>query len=66
MKKREVTLTVIRPGEATPKDAWELWTVSERILMMWPLACDAWTFKGDFDAESRLQRHVTRVIRRGR
>lgn len=41
-------------------------TASERLAMMWQLARDAWTFKGDPEhAESRLQRHAVRVRRRG-
>jgi hypothetical protein len=41
-------------------------TPGERLAMMWPLARDAWTFKGEPQrAESRLQRHALRV-RRGR
>ena len=40
-------------------------TPGERIDLMWQLAVDAWTFKGEPEhAESRLQRHVVR-IRRG-
>jgi len=41
-------------------------TAAERIGMMWQLALDAWAFKGDPDAESRLPRHVVRVVRRER
>ena len=39
-------------------------TVSERIGMMWQLAQDAWAFKGESIAESRLQRHVVKILRR--
>jgi hypothetical protein len=39
-------------------------TPEERIEMMWPLAVQAWAFKGEDVSESRLQRHVVRVIRR--
>jgi hypothetical protein len=34
--------------------------------MMWQLAVDAWAFKGDALAESRLPRHVVRLVRRRR
>jgi hypothetical protein len=35
--------------------------------LMWQLTVDAWAFKGEPEhAESRLQRHVVRVVRRGR
>ena len=41
-------------------------TPAERLGMMWQLALDAWTFVEQFDAQSRLPRHVVRVVRRGR
>ena len=41
-------------------------TAGERMDLMWQLAVDAWTFKGEPEhAESRLQRHVVRVRRGG-
>lgn len=37
---------------------------AELLEMMWQLAVDAWTFKGDENiAKSRLQRNVTNLIR---
>lgn len=41
-------------------------TPEERLEMMWPLAVDAWAFKGEPVGESRLLRHVVRVVRGGR
>jgi hypothetical protein len=41
-------------------------TPAERLSMMWQLALDAWTFKGEALAESRLPRHVVSVRRSGR
>jgi len=41
-------------------------TSAERIGMMWQLALDAWAFMGDADAQSRLPRHLVRVIRQRR
>lgn len=39
-------------------------TPGERLAMMWALARDAWSFKGEPQrAESRLQRHAVRVQR---
>jgi len=35
------------------------------MAAVWPITVDAWSLKGNFNAESRLQRHVVRVIRRG-
>lgn len=39
-------------------------TPEQRLSMMWQLALDAWAFKGESLAESRLPRHVVRVVRR--
>ncbi|MGH9769723.1 MAG: hypothetical protein ACREAB_20055 [Blastocatellia bacterium] len=40
---------------------------AELLAMMWQLALDAWAFKeavtGEKDAQSRLPRHVVRVLR---
>lgn len=41
-------------------------TPAERIGIMWQLAIDAWAFKGEDVAESRLPRHVTHIKRGGR
>ena len=41
-------------------------TPVQRLGMMWQLAVDAWAFKGESLAESRLPRHVVRIVRRGR
>ncbi len=38
-------------------------TPDERVGMMWQLALDAWAMMGDRDAESRLPRHVVRIVR---
>lgn len=38
-------------------------TPAGRWAMMWQLALDAWAFKGETVAESRLQRHIIRVHR---
>jgi hypothetical protein len=39
---------------------------ARRVAMMWQLAVDAWSFKGEPAGESRLQRDVVRVFRGGR
>jgi hypothetical protein len=41
-------------------------TPAQRLSMMWQLALDAWAFKGESLAESRLPRHVVCVVRRRR
>lgn len=37
----------------------------KRLELMWQLTVDAWSFKENFDAESRLPRHIVSVRRRG-
>ncbi len=39
-------------------------TPAERLLMVWPLTLTAWEFKEPNVVQSRLQRHVARVVRR--
>ena len=39
-------------------------TAAERWAMMWQLALDAWAFKGEPLAESRLQRNIVHVYQR--
>lgn len=41
-------------------------TPGERLAMMWQLTLDSWAFMGKPLDESRLPRHVVRVLRRGR
>lgn len=38
-------------------------TATERLGMMWQLTLDAWAFMEPLDAESRLPRHIVRVLR---
>ena len=40
-------------------------TAGERLAMVWQLTLDAWAFLENSDRESRLPRHVDRVIRGG-
>lgn len=59
---RTVRVTTLRQqGEET-----DLNTTSpaERLSMMWQLTLDAWAFTGESCAESRLPRHLVRVLRR--
>ncbi len=37
-------------------------TPAQRLGMMWQLALGTWAFKGEIVAESRLPRHVVRVV----
>lgn len=38
-------------------------TATDRLEMMWQLALNAWAFKGEPVAQSRLPRHVVRILR---
>ena len=40
-------------------------TPQQRIGMMWRLAQDAWAFKRESIAQSRLSRHTVHILRRG-
>lgn len=64
MKKRALSVKKLTLREAADQSDLVEGTSAERTEMMWQLAVDAWAFTGDFDAESRLPRHVVRVVRR--
>lgn len=38
-------------------------TPAERVSMVWSLTMDAWSFSGEQNLESRLQRHVVSTER---
>jgi hypothetical protein len=63
MVTRNIKVEVRHDGGRTSEDDVRDLTPADRISIMWQLAMDAWAFKGDPDAESRLPRHVVRVIR---
>ena len=44
----------------------EATTSAQRLGMIYQLVIDAWAFKGESVAQSRLSRHVVRVFRRAR
>ena len=39
-------------------------TPAERISLVWPLTCEVLSLSKQYDVERRLQRDVTRIIRR--
>jgi hypothetical protein len=41
-------------------------TPAERLALVWPLTREIVSLSRKHDAERRLQRHVTRLVRRGR
>ena len=57
---------LILPGQSEPPEDLRRTTPEERIEMMWDLVLDAWVFMGKPLDESRLPRHVVRVVRGGR
>ena len=56
------TITVLQKSDARDS-AFVPGTMSERIALVWPLTCEAVSLGKKYDAEQRLQRHITRVIR---
>lgn len=63
MRERKMEVRISRLSEQRVDTDSKRATASERLAMMWQLALDAWAFRGDRDAESRLPRHVVRVVR---
>ena len=63
MRQPQKTLRVTKLIEQGKDDDLRSTTAGERLGMMWQLTVDAWAFKGEDVAESRLSRHVVRVIR---
>ena len=57
-------IRVLRLSEQTDESDLKQTTPQERWAMMWQLAQDAWAFRGESRAESRLPRHIVRVLRR--
>ena len=66
MAKRDVTIRVHHLHDPDDQPEIAAMTPAERIGLMWQLAVDAWAFKGEPVGESRLPRHLVRVIRGGR
>lgn len=64
MAERTRTLRVSRLQDQGSEDDLAKTTPAERIEMVWPLTLDAWSLKEPMSAESRLQRHIVRVLRR--
>jgi hypothetical protein len=58
------TIRVQKLSEQGKESDLEGTTPAERLEMMWQLALDAWAFKGEAVAESRLQRHIVHLSRR--
>jgi hypothetical protein len=66
MARERVTARLLRIDDPRASEPPSAPTAAERLAMVWPLTLDAWAFKGAPIGESRLPRHVVRVVRRGR
>jgi hypothetical protein len=64
VEKRNVRVFVARGEGTSVERELQARSAADRLGMMWQLARDAWAFKGDPLAESRLSRHIVRVYRR--
>jgi hypothetical protein len=63
MDRSSLPVRVTRLDRQGTEDDFAGTTPAERIGMVWPLTLEAWAFKGMTDAESRLPRHLVRVLR---
>ena len=64
MKVTERNIQVRKTSLKEETDDLKNTTPEERWAMMWQLALDAWAFKGEPIAESKLQRNIVRVFGR--
>jgi hypothetical protein len=64
MKVSERNIQVRKTSLKEENDDLKNTTPEQRWAMMWQLTLDAWAFKGEPIAESRLQRNIVRVYRR--
>lgn len=63
MDRNQMSVRIGKVGEDTMARELRALSPAERLGIMWQLTIDAWAFKGDPIAESRLQRHVVRLLR---
>ncbi len=64
MKVSERNIQVRKTSLKEETDDLKNTTPEQRWAMMWQLALDAWAFKGEPIAESKLQRNIVRVFGR--
>lgn len=60
------TIQILSLHDQDKETGLENTTQAERLLMVWQLTVNAWAFRGEDLAESRLQRHTVRLLKRGR
>jgi hypothetical protein len=66
MRTRDISVKVCRTweeAETADREFWRNLSPEDRILQTWRLSEELWRLKGRFPNESRLSRHVTRVVR---
>lgn len=60
-----ISTRIIRPGQPEPPDrAWLDCTMEERIEAVWELTKASLAWSQDTSAEPRLQKSMTRILRR--
>ena len=59
MEKRISVLPQSAPGNSGYVDG----SMRERIALVWPITCEAVSLSKKYDAEQRLQRHITKFIK---
>jgi hypothetical protein len=57
------TITIIKASDFR-NSGYVPGTMVDRIAMVWPLTCEVVSLSGKYDTEQRLQRHITRIIRK--
>ncbi len=45
-------------------DKWSDYSPAQLVGLVWDLTVEAYSLKGDFDAQQRLQRNVTKLIKK--
>ena len=63
MPRSSVTLRIKRLHDPEDDTDIQRLTPGERLALVWRLTVDAWIFMGEPIGESRLSRHVGRVVR---
>ena len=62
-RRRSMVVRVLRPGDPQETEAVNRPAPAVAMGMVWQITRDAWAFKGDGAVESRLPRHIVRVLR---
>jgi hypothetical protein len=62
---RQITFSIIRDGKEPPDDSWKDLSPAERIEMVWTLTKLSMNWNREWTDEPRMQRTVTRLLRRG-